>query len=136
LLITFEFCGVVLPINHYFTSFVPGPERYFLVLAMVIGTLSFFLSDEWLTRGTGSAPYAYLASKSAFLVSLALAVGLDFKRLFFLLIIVPAIIVFFLMFGLFSAWAYRRTGHPWVAALANALAFAWALGVTFPLLAG
>jgi pimeloyl-ACP methyl ester carboxylesterase len=136
LLIVFEFCGVVWPINHYFTSFVPGPERYLLVLAMLMGTLLFFLSDEWLTRGAGSAPYAYLASKSAFLVSLGLAVGLDFSRLFFLIIIVPAIIVFFLMFGLFSGWAYQRTGHPWAAALANAISFAWALGVTFPLLAG
>ncbi len=132
----FESCGVVWPINQYVTSFVPGPDRYLLVLALLIGMLLFFLSDEWLTRGIGSAPYAYPASKAAFLVSLALAVGLDFKRLFFLVIIVPAIVVFFLMFGLFSAWTYRRTGHPWVAAAANTVAFAWAIGVTFPLLAG
>jgi hypothetical protein len=38
--------------------------------------------------------------------------------------------------GLFSAWAYRRTGHPWAAGIANAVVFAWAIGMTFPLLAG
>jgi hypothetical protein len=46
------------------------------------------------------------------------------------------IVLFFVVHGLFSRWSYRRTGHPLVAGLANAVAFAWALGVTFPLLAG
>ena len=61
---------------------------------------------------------------------------LDFERLFFLIIIVPVVVLFFLVQGLFSAWIYRATGHPLAAGLANALAFAWAIGVTFPMLAG
>ena len=69
-------------------------------------------------------------------MSLALAVGLDFRRLFFLVIIVPVILLFFLVFGLFSGLVYQRTGHPLVAGIANAIIFAWALGVTFPLMAG
>ena len=32
--------------------------------------------------------------------------------------------------------SYRRTGHPLPAAIANALVFAWAISVTFPLLSG
>jgi ABC-type polysaccharide/polyol phosphate export permease len=118
------------------TSFVPGPERLPLVAAMCIGTLAYFLADEWLTRGPGRARGASLASKLAFLVSLAIAVALDFNRLFFLVIIIPVIVLFFLVYGLFSAWTYKQTNVPWVAALANALAFAWAIGVSFPLLAG
>jgi hypothetical protein len=39
------------------------------------------------------------------------------------------------MYGLFSRWIYRRTGHPAVAAVANALAFGCFIGVTFPLVA-
>lgn len=128
--------GFVLPIDAYVTSFVPSPNRLILVAAMLAGTLSYFLADEWLTRGTGAGRGAYAASKLAFLLSLALAVGLDFKRLFFLVIIVPVIVLFFLVYGAFSAWSYRRTGHPHVAGIANAIAFAWAIGVTFPLLAG
>ena len=42
----------------------------------------------------------------------------------------------FLVFGLFSRWTWRATGHPLPAALANALVVAWALAVTFPLLGG
>ena len=103
---------------------------------MLAGTLAYFLADEWLTRGPAAARGAYPASKSAFLASLAIAVALDFERLFFLVIIIPVIVLFFVVHGLFSAWVNRRTGHPWVAGIANALVFAWAIGVTFPLLAG
>jgi len=135
-LIAYGFVALVWPINTYVTSFLPGHERVLLILVMLVGTLSYFLSDEWLTRGEPSARGAYLASKVAFLASLAIAVGLDLQRLFFLIIIIPVIVLFFLVYGLFSKWAYRRTGHPFVAGFANAIAFAWAIGVTFPLLAG
>jgi hypothetical protein len=122
-------------IDAWVASFVPAPGRMPILLAMLAGTLPFFLADEWLTRGAGAARWANPASKLAFLLSLALAVGLDPGRLFFLVIIVPAIVVLFLIYGMLSAWVYRRTGHPAVGALASAVAFAWALAVTFPLLA-
>lgn len=122
-------------IDRYVTSFVAVPARIPLILAMVIGTTCFFFSDEWLTRGVHAAPRAYPATKAAFLLSLAIAVALDFERLFFLIIIVPVIVVFFIVFGAFSGWAYRRTRHPLAAGFANAVAFAWAIGVTFPLIA-
>jgi alpha-beta hydrolase superfamily lysophospholipase len=139
--IVFGFVGLVWPINLYVTSFVPGPTRTLLVGAMLVGTLLFFMADEWTTRGIApngraSARGAYMATKIAFLVSLAIAVALDFERLFFLLIIIPVIVPFFVVYGLFSGWIYRQTGHPFVAGIANAIVFAWAVGVTFPLLAG
>jgi pimeloyl-ACP methyl ester carboxylesterase len=120
-------------IDAWVASFVPAPGRMLILLAMLAGTLPYFLADEWLTRG--AARWAYPASKLAFLLSLAMAVGLDPRRLFFLVIIVPAIMVLFLIYGVLSTWSYGRTGHPAVGALVNAVAFAWALGVTFPLLA-
>ena len=134
--VAFGFIGFVWPIDAFVTSFLPGPERVLLIVAMLVGTLAYFLADEWLTRGPGAARGGYAASKLAFVVSLAIAVSLDFERLFFLIIIVPVIVLFFLVYGLFSTWIYRSTGHPLVAAIANAIAFAWAIGVTFPLLAG
>jgi pimeloyl-ACP methyl ester carboxylesterase len=134
--VAFGFIGLVWPINAFVTSFVPGPQRIPLILAMLAGTLLFFLSDEWLTRGPGAARGAYPAAKIAFLISLAIAVALDLERLFFLIIIIPIIVLFFLVYALFSRWIYRATGQPLIAGIANAVAFAWALGVTFPLLAG
>jgi len=132
----FGLVALAWPIDRYVTSFMPGPGRVVLTLAMLAGTLAYFLGDEWLTRGEGAARGGYLASKLAFLLSLAGAVALDFERLFFLVIIVPVMVLFFLVHGLFSHWAYRQTGHPFVAGFANAIAFAWAIGVTFPLVAG
>jgi hypothetical protein len=66
---------------------------------------------------------------------LALAVALNMQRLFFLIIIVPVILVFFAVYGMFSGWVYRQTNHPIVGAAANAGALAWAIAVTFPLVA-
>jgi hypothetical protein len=99
---------------------------------MLASTLPYFLADEWLTRGAGAARGGYALTKLCFLLSLALAIALSLERLFFLIIIVPAILLLFLVYGLLSSWTYGRTGHPFVAAAANALVFAWAIGVTFP----
>jgi dienelactone hydrolase len=134
--VAYGFVALVWPVDAYVTSFLPGRERFLLILAMLVGTLCYFLSDEWLTRGEPAARGAYFASKVAFLVSLSIAVALDLQRLFFLVIIIPVIVLLFVIYGLFSKWTYARTGHPWVAGIANAIAFAWAIGVTFPLLAG
>ncbi|OYX02742.1 MAG: hypothetical protein B7Z14_02530 [Bosea sp. 32-68-6] len=134
-LMLFGLVALAWPIHSYVTAFVPVGHRLPLFAATLAGTLVYFLADEWLTRGEGAARGAYLASKLAFLVSLGLAVALDFQRLFFLLIIVPVIVAFFLVYGLFSAWAFRRSGHPFMAGIANALAFAWAIAATFPLVA-
>ena len=92
------------------------------------------MADEWLTRGTNSRRGAYALTKFCFLLSLALAVALNPMKLFFLIIIVPAILLLFLAFGLISHWSYRATHHPLPGAIANAAVFAWAIGVTFPMI--
>jgi len=132
----FGFVALVAPINAFVTSFVPGPERWAIVAALLVGALPYFLADEWLTRGANAARFGYPATKLAFLVSLGGAVALDFERLFFLILIVPIVALFFTIHGLFSGWTFVRVNHPFVAAIANAIAFAWAIAVTFPLVAG
>ncbi|MFP4146208.1 MAG: alpha/beta fold hydrolase [Halorhodospira sp.] len=122
--------------DQFVTVFFPVWERWPLILVMLAGTLPYFLADEWLTRGVDSRRGSYPVTKLLFLLSLGIAVALDWEGLFFLLMIVPVILVFFLVYGLFSRWVYQRTAHPLVAGLGNAVAFAWALGVTFPMLGG
>ena len=89
--VAYGFVAIVWPLDTYVTSFWPGADRLPLVAVMLAGTLPFFLADEWATRGAGAARLGYPAAKLAFVLSLALAVGLDFERLFFLVIIVPVI---------------------------------------------
>ena len=79
---------------------------------------------------------AYALTKFCFLLSLALAVALNLNKLFFLIIIAPVILIFFLVYGLISGWTYARVNHPLVGALALASAFAWSIAVTFPVVGG
>jgi dienelactone hydrolase len=125
-----------LALDAYVTAFLPSAHRLVLIAVMLAGTLAYFLTVEWATHGPGKAKGGYAAAKLAFLVSLVIAVALDFERLFFLVLIVPVIVLFFLVTGLLSRWIYNRTGHPFVAAIACAVLFAVAIGVTFPLITG
>jgi hypothetical protein len=125
-------CGAI---NFAVTSLLPIPTRLPLLMAIFVGTLCYFLATGWATHGEHTPRLAPLFATLLFLASLALAVALDFDRLFFLVIILPVIVPFFLVFGLIGQWIYGRTHHPFVAGFANALAFALAIAATFPMLA-
>jgi hypothetical protein len=135
-LVVFAVLAVFLPLDRFVTAFLPTAQRagLFLTLGLAVGL--YFVADEWLTRGPGAPPWAYAFTKLAFLGSLALAIAIDLPRLFFLLIVFPVVVLFFVLFGLGSRWSRIWTEHPMPAALANALLFAWAIAVTFPVLAG
>lgn len=122
------------PIDGYVFSFYPISTRVPLMAAIACGTLIYFIADEWLTRGAQAKRGAYALTKFCFLLSLAIAVALNPQKLFFLAIIVPAILLLFLAFGLISQWSYRATRHPLPGAIANAAVFAWAIAVTFPMI--
>jgi hypothetical protein len=123
-----------LPIDAYVFSFLPIPGRLPLIAASACGTLPYFIADEWLTRGKDARRGGYALTKFCFLLSLAIAVALNPMKLFFLVIIVPAILLLFLAFGLIGRWSYTATRHPLPGALANAAVFAWGIGVTFPMI--
>jgi pimeloyl-ACP methyl ester carboxylesterase len=135
LVVAFQIVALILPVNRFVTSFLVGNERLVLLLILLAGTLCYFLADEWMSRGKETGRGAYTVSKVAFLISLGIAIAMNLERLFFLVIIVPIIFAFFVVYGLMSRWIYTATGHPLVAGLANAFAFAWSIAVTFPLLA-
>jgi len=122
-----------IPVDRYVTNLVPIEERQPYIGVLLLATLAYFSADEWLTRGLAAPRLATIATKCSFLLGLGLAIALNLPRLFFLVIIVPVILVLFIAYGLLSRWTTRQTGHPLAAALANALAFAWAITVVFPL---
>ena len=118
--------------DRYVFNVRPEIARLPLIAAMCAGTVPYFLADEWLTRDAAAPRAAYFLSKLAFLLSLVLAIALNPGKLFFLAIIVPAVLLLFVVYGLFSRWIFRRTGHPAVAAVAHALAFGGFIAVSFP----
>ncbi len=132
------FFGIALfggALDRYVASFFPHGGRAWVIVGLMLGAVPFMLGDALLTEG-GRAPFwRVLLVRAAFLASLAAAVALDFQRLFFLVIILPVIVLFFLLFGMMAGWVGRRTGLPAAAGLGLGFVLAWALGVTFPMFA-
>jgi len=122
-----------LAINRYAANFWPTDSRVWIIAAMAVGAVLFFVAD---------ARLCHLASRRrrilihvAFLVSLIFAVALDFSGLFFLLMIAPVVVLFYLVFGTMGHAVSNRAG-PLAAGLALGLMLAWSLGVSFPLFQG
>ena len=120
-------------IDRYVASFLPHQGRVVVIGGLALGAIPFMLGDGLLTGGNTGRLWRMLLARGAFLASLVLAVALDFEALFFLIIILPVIVLFFLLFGTMSGWVGRRTGLPAAAGLGLGLVLAWALGVTFPM---
>ena len=131
--VAFDVLAIGIPVGRYLFNLQLIPERALMLPVIAAGTLCWFLADETLTRGAQAPRAAYFASKFAFLVSLVIAIALDPWHLFFLALIVPAILLLFIIYGLLSRWSMRSLGHPAPAAIANALAFAWFIAAVFPL---
>ena len=119
-------------LDRYGANFWPTPERLIIIAALGLGALPFMLGDALLAQG--AALWQRIAARAGFLGSLALAVLLDIERLFFLAMIAPVILLFFLIFGLMGRWVAARAGAA-SAGVALGLILAWALGVSFPLFA-
>lgn len=120
------------PTHLFVLNYFPPVERLSIAAMVFAAMLPYFLADEWLTRGPGAPRVGYVITKGCFILSLVLALALN-PRLFFLVIIAPLFIAYFLIYGLFSGRTYRRTGTPLVGALANAVICAWIVAAVFPL---
>ncbi len=122
-------------LDRYVASFWPTSERLAIIAAMAAGAVPFMLADAALTEGGRAPLWRSLLARGAALASLGLAVALDFEGLFFLMIILPVILLFFLLFGTIGGWVGRATWRPFAGGIGLGLFLAWALGVTFPLFA-
>ena len=122
---------------HFTVSVLfPSPSRIPLAGLMMLGTVICYLATEWALRGDNAPKLAPLAGIAGFIVSLAIALALDFEGLFFLILIVPFVFLFLLVYALFVWWVGRATGHPWVGGIANGVALAIALSAAFPVWSG
>jgi pimeloyl-ACP methyl ester carboxylesterase len=122
-----------LPAQFFVLNYFPPPLRLPIFGLVWLAMLPYFLADEWLTRGPSVPRGAYVISKIAILLALALAIALNPSQLFFLILIAPLLLGYFLVYGMYSSWMYRRSGVALIGALANSAIFAWIVAVTFPL---
>ncbi len=119
-------------LDRYVANFTPNTDRLIIIAAMAVGTIAYMLADSVLAASGHASWWRIAFARTAFLVSLAIAVALDLERLFFLVIIMPVIIIFFIVFGLMGSWVGHRTRSPLAPGIGMGLILAWALGVTFP----
>jgi len=123
-----------LALDRYGANFVPIPERLWVIAALCLGTLPFMLADALATQG-GTAPlWQRVVLRTGFFFSLGWAVFLDFEGLFFLILIAPVMVLFYIVFGLMGRWVAARCG-PVTSGVALGVILAWALGVSFPFFA-
>lgn len=120
-------------LDRYVASFMPIPARIAIIAAIALGAIAYMLADSVALEGGRARVWRLLLARGAFLASLGIAVALDFKRLFFLLIIIPVIVAFFVVFGLMGGWGGRRTLSPAAVGVGLGIILAWSLGVTFPM---
>jgi pimeloyl-ACP methyl ester carboxylesterase len=123
-----------LALDRYGANFVPIPERLWVIGALCIGTLPFMLADALATAGGRAPLWQRWLLRVFFFGSLALAVTLDFEGLFFLILIAPVMVLFYVVFGLMGRWVAARCG-PATSGVALGFILAWALGVSFPFFA-
>ena len=123
-------------LDRYVASFFPHAGRVAVIVGLVLGAVPLLVGDALLTEGGRAPVWRVLLVRGAFVVSLGIAVALDPGSLFFLLIILPVIVLFFLVFGTIGGWVGRRTGLPVAAGLGLGVVLAWAVGVSFPMFVG
>ncbi|MFK7940333.1 MAG: alpha/beta hydrolase [Roseovarius sp.] len=117
-------------LDRYAANFWPTVPRIWIIACLMLGAVPYMLSDAMITLHAKWPLRA--AIRTGFLLSLALAVTLEFERLFFLIMIAPVLVLFYLVFGTMGRAVAWRKG-PLCAGLALGLTLAWALGVSFPL---
>lgn len=120
-------------LDRYAANFLPTPQRVWIMAILAFGAVPYMLADTVLSAQSGFL--RRLAVRLAFLMSLGIAVALDFQGLFFLVMIAPVLVLFYAVFGTMGRQAARRSG-PAASGLALGLVLAWALGVSFPLFVG
>jgi pimeloyl-ACP methyl ester carboxylesterase len=119
-------------LDRYGANYWPTAERGWIIAALALGAVPFMLGDA-LASGAGHGTWTRrILARLGFMVSLGIAVALDPEGLFFLVLIAPVILLFYVVYGLMGRWVAQRSGAT-AAGLGLGLALAWALGVSFPL---
>lgn len=127
-------CVIGFVLDRYVASFMPSGTRLSVFAAVAIGAVPFMLADTMMSAAGHASMGRRLLLRIGFLVSLGIAVALDFERLMFLLIILPVIVLYFAVFGQIARPVALRSGST-AAGFALGLVLAWSIAAAFPIFA-
>ena len=131
-LLVWGICVFGLALDRYAASFWPTADRLVIIAALAFGTVPAMLADSLVTGAGRGALWRRVVARVGLLGSIGAAAALDPDRLIFLVIILPVLALFFLVYGLMGRWVAQRSGAM-AAGLGLGLVLAWTLGVSFPL---
>ncbi|MEM9319470.1 MAG: alpha/beta fold hydrolase [Pseudomonadota bacterium] len=126
--------GAVL--DRYVANFILAEGRWLVFAALLPGSILAMTADATLSQAGQAHALRRVAARLGFILSLAIAVALDPGRLFFLVLVMPVLVLFYFSFGLIGGWVGRRTGSAVAMGLGLGVILAWALAATFPLFDG
>jgi len=126
--------ALFIPGDLTWTSLIPTGRRVLWFAVLAVLCFPYFLADTSLTyaRGRGRTFWRFALTKGIFLASMFLALQLN-PGLFFILLILPFLLLAWAMFGVYAARATSRLGSPIPGAIATTLAFAWFMASLFPM---
>jgi len=132
------FCILVVGafLDRYVANFIVSGERWLIFAALLPGAVLAMVADATLIQAGQARPGRRFAARMGLICSLGIAVALDAERLFFLVLVMPVIVLFFLTFGLIGGWVGRRSGSAFAMGIGLGVTLAWALAATFPLFDG
>lgn len=120
--------GAVLDL--YATNFWPTAQRVWIIVVRMLGAVPYMLADAVLT--TDASFCGVLACASVYWCHLAMPWRWILRGCFFLIMIAPVLVLFYLVFGTIGRQASRK-GGPVSSGIALGIVLAGALGVSFPL---
>ena len=123
-------------LDRYIAAYWPIPARLPIIAAIALGAILALVSETVLTQAGSASFLRKAATRLSLLGSLAIAVALDFDGLFFLILILPLILLFYASFGVVGGWIGRRTGATLGVGAGLGICLGWSLGVSFPMFAG
>lgn len=136
-LVLFAYIALALfiPSDQTWTSLIPTGQRALWFVVFSVLCFPYFLADTSLTyaRGRGQTFWRFALTKGIFLASMFLALQLN-PGLFFILLLLPFLLVAWAMFGVYATRATARLASPIPGAIATTLAFAWFMASLFPMI--
>lgn len=135
-LVLFAYIALTLfiPGDQTWTSLIPTGSRVLWFAVLTVLCFPYFLADTSLTyaKGRGQTFWRFALTKGIFLASMFLALQLN-PGLFFILLLLPFLLVAWIMFGVYATRATSRLASPIPGAIATTLAFAWFMASLFPM---
>ena len=120
-------------LDSYVSSFYPTGLRIPLFFLLTLGCVPLTVIMQLLHSANKKAWLQSTLAKSIFILSLMIAIALNFKELFLLAYAVLLLIGFFFVFGFLSNFLARTHGSSLSIGLANGVTLAWTFATAIPL---